>query len=71
MDNPSLILMGFNSKYYGVLAIGLGIYAIVKRNIGLGPSASIRPQFYVTGFPAVLLGIALVGLGLVMMLIRR
>jgi hypothetical protein len=62
--------MGFNSTYTGALAIGLGVYAITKRNIGLGPSVLIRPQFSLTGLPAVLLGIALVGLGAVMLLIR-
>ena len=60
--------MGFNSKYTAVLAIGLGVYAIAKRNIGLGPSVLIRPQFSVTGLPAVFLGIALVGIGVVMIL---
>lgn len=55
--------MGFNRYYVGLLSIGLGVYAIAKRNIGVGPSVLIRPQFSVTGFPAVLLGIALVALG--------
>jgi hypothetical protein len=62
--------MVLGNKYPGLLSIGLGVYAIAKRKIGVGPPALIRPQFLVTGLPAVLLGIALVGIGVVLMLIR-
>jgi hypothetical protein len=70
VNRPLLELMGFNRYYIGLLSIGLGVYAIVKRNIGVGPSVLIRPQFSVTGFPAVLLGVALVGLGVLVVLLR-
>lgn len=70
MNNHTFVLTGFNRYYVGLLSIGLGVYAIAKRNIGVGPSAWIRPQFYVTGFPAVLLGVALVGLGALALLVR-
>jgi hypothetical protein len=62
--------MGLNHYYVGVLSIGLGAYAIAKRNIGVGPSVLIRPQFYLTGFPAVLLGVGLVGLGVLALFFR-
>jgi hypothetical protein len=70
MNKMSLELMGFGRNYVGLLSIGLGVYAIVKRNIGVGPSVLIRPQLYITGFPAVLLGVALVGLGVLVVLLR-
>ena len=43
--------------FSGLLGIGIGLYAIVKRQIGFGPGAP-RPQFVVTGPIAVILGIA-------------
>lgn len=63
--------MELNRTYLGLLSIGLGAYAIAKRNIGVGPAALIRPQFYITGFPAVLLGVSLVGLGVLVLLLRE
>jgi hypothetical protein len=60
--------MALNRAYLGLLSIGLGAYAIAKRNIGLGPSALIRPQFNLRGVPAILLGLCLVGLGVLVLL---
>lgn len=69
-EQPPFELMGLNRYYVGLLAIGLGLYAIVKRNIGVGPSVLIRPQFSVTGFPAVLVGVTLLGLGVLVLILR-
>jgi hypothetical protein len=61
--------MALNRNYVGLVSIGLGAYAIARRKIGIGPSVLIRPQFYITGFPALVLGVVLIGVGVLAMLL--
>ena len=50
-----------NSNHvHGVMAISVGLYAIVKGKMGIG-AATPAPQFYINGLPAVLMGIVAVG----------
>ncbi len=52
---------------HGVMAIGVGLYAIVKGKMGIG-TATPAPQFYINGLPAVLMGIFAVGIGAFLLL---
>jgi hypothetical protein len=66
----SFQLVSLNRTYIGLLSIGLGAYAIAKRSIGVGPSPLIRPQFNITGIAALLIGVALVALGVLALFVR-
>jgi hypothetical protein len=61
--------MAHNSYHiYGLVGIALGLYSVFKRKIGIGNGVSPRPQFFIVGLPAVLLGIAVIGIGVCLML---
>jgi hypothetical protein len=59
---------GIRPHFVGLLAIGIGAYALAKRSIGGRPSLLIRRRFNVTGSTAVLLGVCLIGLGILLLL---
>jgi hypothetical protein len=51
-----------SNQVYGVLGIGLGLYSVVTRKMGFG-ALTARPQFTISGPIAVVLGIAVMGVG--------
>jgi hypothetical protein len=52
---------------HGMIAIGVGLYAIVTGKMGIG-AATPAPQFYINGLPALLMGVVAVGLGAFLLL---
>jgi hypothetical protein len=51
----------------GILALALGVWAIAKRQVGFGV-VNPKPQFTINGPLAVLIGVALLGIGAFLLL---
>lgn len=63
-----LMIELLNSNHVnGAVAIGVGLYAIVKGKMGFG-ALNPTPQFYINGLPAILMGIVVVGIGAFLLL---